>query len=302
MAKITDRTNAVVRQWPLVIAESLGLRPSDPVLRPQAPFPDPDVWQRSAFASCWLGHATVMLRLGGLNIITDPHFEERAGPPMGRLRIGRRRATALPATIDDLPPIDLILLSHAHFDHWDRSTLERLAAHSGTRAHVVIPRRTRRLLPKGFKSVVEMSWDTRADVPGARLEAIRPAHWGARWLWDRHRGFNAYVIEAAGRRVLFGGDTADTDAFDRLGRTGGVDIAILGIGNSDVWDTSHASPEQAAEMARRMGARRFMPIHHSTFCDPCERNDEALQRAVRAWGHERLLCPGVGSSWFDDAA
>lgn len=292
-------TQALIQQWPRVLAESFGLRCPCDVCTPSYSFPSHDQWHSARIGGCWLGQATVLLRAGGQNILTDPHFGEQAGPPIGQRRIGRRRQTALPIDVSALPPIDLVLLSHAHFDHWDKESLERLIEHSGPRATVVIPARTRRLLPRGFANVVELPWDRRTRVNGVRISALRPRHWGARWFVDRHRGYNSYVIDAGDQRIVFGGDTGHTDTFDHLAEDGGVDVAILGIGNSDHWGHVHASPEEAADMAHRMGAHHLMPIHHSTFQDPSESRNDPLARVISAWDEARIICSRVGESWLD---
>jgi len=291
---------ALIQQWPRVLADSFGVRGPCDVCAPTYSFPTHDQWHTASFGGCWLGQATVLLRAGGLNILTDPHFGEQAGPPLGQRRIGRRRQTALPINVDALPPIDLVLLSHAHFDHWDKESLERIIEHSGDRASVVIPARTRRLLPRGFKNVIELPWDRRARVNGVRITSLQPRHWGARWFIDRHRGYNSYVLQTGDKRIVFGGDTGHTNAFDHLADNGGVDLAILGIGNSDHWSHVHASPEEAADMAQRMNARRLMPIHHSTFQDPSEMLTDPLGRVANAWGQRIIVCSRVGETWFED--
>src|SRR5690606_31449327 len=130
----------------------------------------------------------------------------------------------------------------------------------------------------------------------------RPKHWGARWLLDRRKGYNSYVVEAGGRRVLFAGDTAATDAFDPLGQgpRAGVDLAVMGVGGYHHWDHSHATPEEVAEMARRMRARLLMPVHHSTFHDQAEPPGEAIERLCRVWDPGALVCPEIGGVWFEE--
>lgn len=137
-----------------------------------------------------------------------------------------------------------------------------------------------------------------------RVGAIRPRHWGARYLLDRRRGYNAYTLEGlmgggmGERRVVFGGDTAMTDAFDFLGRGGrSVELAVMGIGSYEPWEDSHATPEQVAEMTRRMGARLLMPMHHSTFHDSNMTLDEPIRRLSAVWETERMVCRTVGEVW-----
>lgn len=301
------RTRQLIRQVTPLAAQALGLREADPPLVIDAPrFPGPDEWAALPYAVAWLGQATTLLRLAGRTILTDPHFREHAGPVVAGRPTGRRRSVALPVDPAALPRPDVILLSHAHLDHWDIHSLRPLA-HPETA--VVIPKRTRPLLPPGFGDVIELHWDrdARLPAPSARanapeppaltVRAIKPAHWGARYLLDAHRGYNAYLLETPDDTpVLFAGDTGHTHAFDHLGRSGpGVGDAILGIGNSyEPWRRHHASPEQAADMARRMNASRIVPIHHSTFRDPSEPIDEPLERLRRVWAPRPIACPRVG--------
>lgn len=301
-----ESVRGMARQWPAVIAESLGLRESEAARAPAAGLPDRDRWESAGFGACWLGQATCLLRLDGRTILTDPNFSERAGVRLFGRPIGRSRSTALPGGVGELPRVDMVVLSHAHLDHWDKPTLRALADH---RTVAVIPRRTRGLLPRGFGKVIEVDWEDAREHEGIVLSAVRPAHWGARYVVDAYRGYNAYVIDSGSgdatrggvRRVVFAGDTAHTGAFDRLSRdVPGVDVVILGIGTYRGWEHRHATPEQAAAMAERMGARLLMPIHHSTFRDPVEPIDEPLERLLSVWSEERVVCARVGESWFGE--
>jgi L-ascorbate metabolism protein UlaG (beta-lactamase superfamily) len=300
MGKRTTRAKRLAQQVAPVVGEYLGVRtPDDPAPPPGGPL-DHDAWNDAELGVYWLGQATVLIRVGGVTILTDPHFGEHAAPRVAGRPTGRRRSTALPMSIDDLPPVDVVLLSHAHMDHWETESLRRLAR---PETEAVIPRRTRRLLPangRRFGRIVEAHWGATVGARGLSLTALKPRHWGARYLVDWWRGYNAYLIEAGGRRVVFAGDTGDTDTFDGLG---GVDLAVLGIGSSyEPWDKHHASPEQAAGMAERMGARLVAPVHHGTFHDPSEGRDEPLERFLRAWPADRTVCARVGETHVEAPA
>ncbi len=292
---------ALARQWTPIVTERVrertGLGTLDEPLAPAGSLPDRDAWAAASFGAFWFGQATSMLRVGGQTVLTDPHFAEHAGVGLRGKPTGRRRSIALPASVDDLPTIDVLLLTHAHMDHWHKPTLERLVSADTT---VVVPKHTRKLLPdrgRGFKNVIELRWDESEDLNGFGVTAWRCKHWGARWLIDRHRGYNAYVIEDDQRRLVFAGDTADTDAFDALAD---IDTAILGIGNSyEPWDRVHATPEQAAGMAERMGARRLMPIHHSTFHDAAEPVGQPLERLRVVWAPREIICEDVGMAHLE---
>lgn len=241
----------------------------------------------------WLGHASLLLRIGGLTVLTDPVFSDRIGPRLAGRTLGIQRLAPMPIDPDRLPRPDVILLSHAHFDHLDTPTLRRLASPDTT---IVTARATRGLIPDGFRHVVELDWSRELRIRGVRLTALRTEHWGARAALDRHRGHNAYLIEAGERRTLFGGDTALTDAFDRIGP---VDIAALGIGAYESWDHRHATPEQAWTMFERMRARRLMPMHHATFDLGEPHAGEPMERLLAAAKDRStdLVCPNIGDAW-----
>ncbi len=243
-------------------------------------------------AAAWLGHATVMLRVGGLWVLTDPVFSRRVGVRIGGITFGPHRVSpaADPAA---LPRPDVILLSHAHFDHLDRPSLAALA-HKDT--SVITARRTRRLIPRGFAAVHELDWDDALDLQGVRFGALRPKHWGARTLVDRLRGYNAYEINAAANRVLFAGDSAYTDAFARVTKP---TLSLFGIGAYDPWIDNHASPEEAWQMSRSTGGDYMLPIHHSTFGLGHEPHEEPMQRLLAAAGdeHWRIVAHKPGDMW-----
>ncbi len=236
----------------------------------------------------WLGHATMLLSLrppGGrtLTVLTDPVFSDRIGVKVGRVTFGLRRLIAPALDVHQLPRIDLVLLSHAHFDHLDRPSLRRLAAGPARGATVITAERTSRLVPAGFRRVVELPWNRSVEFAGLRFDAVRPAHWGARAAFDRRRGFNSYVIDAGTRRVLFAGDTAATDAFERVGP---VDLSIFGVGAYEPWEHAHATPEQVWRMFSHLRGNGgvLMPMHHSTFDLGEERPGEPLARLEAAAG------------------
>ncbi|MCA9279164.1 MAG: MBL fold metallo-hydrolase [Phycisphaeraceae bacterium] len=292
MGRSIERIRALSRHWGWMIAEHVGMRQPEPVLVPTGSLPEREAWDAAQFGAFWFGQATTLLRVNGTTILTDPHFGDRAGTTVYGRQTGRKRSTALPGSIEDLPQIDVVLLSHAHMDHWHKASLERLA---NSHSSVVIPKNTRRLLPhrgRHFGHIMELDWEHTESVSDLGIHALPCKHWGARFLLDVHRGYNAYVIEADNRKLVFAADTAETDSFDHLS---GIDTVIMGIGNYYVpWDTMHATPEQASAMAERMGARRFMPVHHSTFRDPSEPMNEPIERLKLAWQPKPIICERIG--------
>lgn len=246
-----------------------------------------------AFSATWIGHATVLLRMGEVNVLTDPVFSNRIGMSVAAKTFGLARLAPPSCKLDDLPPIDMVLLSHAHFDHLDKPTLQHIAS---DRTVVVTAGRTRRLVPKGFAEVVELPWGETFEYLGVGVTAMRPSHWGARTAVDHRRGFNSYLMNVGDARVFFAGDTAYTDAFDGVN---GVDLAIFGIGAYEPWINAHASPEQVWNMFSRMGAKLLLPMHHSTFELGREPLDEPLKRLELAarGGWDRVVIRELGASW-----
>lgn len=247
------------------------------------------------FACAWLGHASVVARLPGVTALVDPVLSHRVGPRLVGRTFGPKRLAPPPLTPESLPEAELVLITHAHFDHLDRPTLERMRS---PRAVVVTPLGVRNLIPRGFAEVVELPIGQSITIRGVKLTALAPAHWGARMFVDRRRGYSSYLAEKDGKRMLLAGDTAHTDAFDRVGP---VDLAVFGIGAYDPWIHMHASPEQVWSMFRRMGGRRLLPVHHSTYKLSDEHPDEPMQRLLTAAGEraDEVLPLRAGEAWFE---
>jgi L-ascorbate metabolism protein UlaG (beta-lactamase superfamily) len=238
-----------------------------------------------ALAVSWIGHGSVLCRMGSVNMVVDPVLSERIGPRFGRRTLGPARLIPAPVSPQCLRGIDLVLITHAHFDHLDRPTLRQLAA---KRTQVVTPPGVRSLIPPGYGPTTTIAGGSAAKVAGVHVEAIEPRHWGARAVVDRHRRVNSYVVEADGYRVLFAGDTAETDVFAGLK---GIDVAVFGVGAYEPWDHMHATPEQVWAMFRAMDAKYLLPVHHSTFELSDEPPAEPLARLFVAAGDggDRIL-------------
>lgn len=296
--RLRERARSVrsqLRRYPRAIAEALREPPTDPSASP----PDTsDLLPSSAdrLASAWLGHATALLRLGNTTVLTDPVFSRRIGPRVVGRTVGPARLQDAPLHAGALRGADIILLSHAHFDHLDLPSLETLA---DARTTVITAKGTRNLLPRGFRRVIELPWNRTFRVGGVDITALEADHWGARHALDRWRRHNAYLVDATHSRVLFAGDTAATDAFDNLKN---VDLAMLGIGAYEGWRHRHATPEEAWEMFRRMRAAAMMATHHATFDMGESSPDEPMQRLLRAAGeHERhVVCRETGDPWIPE--
>lgn len=255
--------------------------------------PDLSRWQKSDLAAAWLGHATVLIRIGGKTILTDPVLSNRVGVGLGLVTAGPHRLIAPALSIRELPKIDLLLISHAHFDHLDRPTLSRLSKQTP----VITAWHTGDLIRDlGFRDVKELSWNESLKRDGLRITARQVRHWGARTFYDDHRGYNAYLLESSTHRVLYAGDSAYQDYFKDLGH---VDLGIVGIGGYNPYIAAHATPEQAWSMVRHMNARHVLPMHHSTFRLSHEPREEPMERFMTAAGEHahRVVVHEVGGQW-----
>jgi L-ascorbate metabolism protein UlaG (beta-lactamase superfamily) len=269
---------------------------SDPCTSiPLAPHrPAPATWPDDRLTATWLGHATVLFNLLGSRVLTDPALESRIGIGRGRAKLGPRRLVQPALRPRELPPLDLLLLSHAHMDHTDLGTLRALP-----RDLPVLVQRGNRDLVRRFRNVTELEWGQAVEIAGLEVESFPVRHWGARMVTDNHRGYGGYLVRKAGRTVAFAGDTAYTDLLARLRDRGPIDLAILPIGAYDPWIYNHASPEEAWRMFRDLGAHYLLPVHHSTFRLSREPLEEPIRRLLAAAGDERwrVALTQVGETW-----
>ena len=263
-----------------------------------APFtPSPRDWPDRGLHAAWLGHSTVLLKLDGVTVLTDPVFSKRAGIWLGPVTLGLKRLVAPALNLRALPPIDVILLSHAHMDHLDVPSLRRLA---NRRTTVVTAARTSDLLcRRRYAAVRELAWGQSTRVGSLEFRAIPVRHWGARMRSDTYRGYNGYTIEAGRYRVLFGGDTAMTATFRDLRSARPFDLAMMPVGAYNPWIHAHCTPEQAWQMAGEAGFEHFLPIHHQTFRLSREPYLEPIERVYGAAGRhaERVAVSAIGQDF-----
>jgi L-ascorbate metabolism protein UlaG (beta-lactamase superfamily) len=219
--------------------------------------------------------------------------------------LGPRRLVSPALSFDQLPPIDLILLSHAHLDHLDIPSLELF----DRKIPVIMAKNTADVIEDlGFNTGYELDWGKWTEVAGLRVEALEVRHFGWRYPWekDRSRGFlegrsyNGYLMTKDERHLVFGGDTAYHEMFKRLAeRKIPIDLAIMPIGAYDPWIYNHANPEQALAMADHMGAYHVLPVHWRTFIQSEEPTLEPMQRLKKAAAAhpDRIVLDSVGQTW-----
>ena len=268
-----------------VLRWKLRLRPGDaseifpvdaarPPYRPEVAVPDlarlraPEPGRIQA---TWIGHDTFLLQVGGLNFLTDPHWSQRASPVPWA---GPRRLVAPALAFEDLPRLHAALLSHNHYDHLDRQTVRRLivreAAHPGFRFYA--PLGLGRWLARMGARASEVNWgDCHRLSEEVTCTCVPAQHWASRSPTDRRRSlWCGWVIEAAGRKVYFAGDTGWAEGlFEELGREfGPFDLALLPIGAyAPRWFMAdqHADPRDAVHIHRAVRARRSLGMHWGTF-------------------------------------
>ena len=275
-------------------------------LRPIAPAfakPEPLKWSDAKVTTAWIGHATVLINFFGIKILTDPALFPRIGIRLPGFTIGPKRLTAPPLQFHELPRIDLILLSHAHFDHFDLRTLHRFNKDTSV---ITAPNTADLLRWTRLRDITELRWgetkvlNIASQTKGTiAISAFQVKHWGARTQHDTHRGYNGYLIERNGRRVLFAGDTALTDTFAELRKYGPIDLAIMSIAAYNPWIRNHCTPEEAIEMANAVGAQFIMPVHHQTFRLSFEPLREPIERFQAALSNcpERIALREVGETF-----
>lgn len=253
--------------------------------------PPPRVDDGSARVT-WVGHATLLIQIAGLNILTDPVWSERASPFSWA---GPRRVTPPALAFDALPRIDLVLISHNHFDHLDLPTLRQLDARD--RPRVMVPLGNRELVRQAMpgSTVSEHDWGASETVAGRAVIHVEPMlHGSGRSPFDQqHSLWAAYVVEAAGLKLYFAGDTGygDGRTFKATGqRFGRIDLAILPIGAyapESFMADSHMDPAAAVRAKADLRATRALAHHFGTFQLGFEAFDapvKALQATLSATG------------------
>jgi N-acyl-phosphatidylethanolamine-hydrolysing phospholipase D len=213
----------------------------------------------------WLGHASFLVRLDGRTILTDPYLSAYASPlpPLGPKRFA---PPGLP--VERLPRIDLVLLSHNHYDHLDLPTVEALAGKD--RVEVVVPLGLARYFrERSYRRVHELDWYGARTVQGLQITALPAIHFSKRTPFDGNRTlWTGYAIQGRSKRVYFAGDTAYGPVFRELGRgIAPFDLALLPIGAYEprrLMQAAHATPEEALQIGRELGARRIVGMHWGT--------------------------------------
>ncbi|BFH16552.1 membrane protein [Paenibacillus dendritiformis] len=257
----------------------------------------------------WIGHSTFLLQIGGLNIATDPVWaasmamEKRLSPP------------GIP--IDQMPPLDVILISHSHYDHLHMGSLRKLA---GPRTLLVVPGGLKaKMVRKGFPQTIELEWWKELVIGSVRVTFVPAQHWTRRTLSDMNRShWGGYVLERveveavetgerppAKETVYFAGDSGYFRGFREIGRRFAIDVALMPIGAYEPeWFMSrqHVTPEEALQAFEDVGAKLMIPMHYGAFKLADDTPKEALdrleaERLRRKLDESKVKLLALGETW-----
>ncbi|GII85931.1 membrane protein [Sphaerisporangium siamense] len=237
----------------------------------------PPVGPRDAGVT-WVGHATYVLRIGGLTVLTDPVWSRKI-PGV------RDRLTPPGVAWSDLPPVDAVVISHNHYDHLDAPTLRRLPRHTP----MFVPANLGGWFAKrGFTNVTELDWWESARIGDVSFDFVPAHHWSRRSLFDTCKTlWGGWVLTSGDHRIYFAGDTAYGDRFKLIGaRYPGIDLALMPVGAYEPrWfmHVSHVDPAEAVQACEDVGARRMATMHWGTFVLSGEPVMAPVQEARAAW-------------------
>jgi N-acyl-phosphatidylethanolamine-hydrolysing phospholipase D len=250
----------------------------------------------SAPTVTWIGHATLLVQMDHATFLTDPIWSSRPSPLSFA---GPRRFVPPGVAIEDLPPIDFVVVSHNHYDHLDLATLQTLARRNPETRFFVPLANAQLLRDHDIANVEEMDWGEAREHDGVWVHCLPAQHWSRRGVGDENRALWAsWAVTGAERRFYFAGDTGYFDGFARIAEAlGPFDLAAVPIGAYrpvKMMQESHLNPEQAVQAALALKARRALAIHFGTFDLSDEPLDEPAQRFRAAVAASDL---GIDAGW-----
>lgn len=272
-------------------------RPPRPVPLATPALPD----RAGACAATWLGHATVLLEVGGHYVLADPIWSQRCSPSQA---VGPRRLHPMPMPLEDLPgDLAAVLISHDHYDHLDTPTVDWLVAHR--RVPFVVPLGVgAHLRSWGVPEdrIIELDWDDSHAIGDLTLTCTEAQHFSGRLLTNNTTLWSSWVVAAGGRRVFFGGDTGYTPAFAEIGsRLGPFDLSVLPIGAYDQrWADIHMDPTEALRTHRDLAAGVLLPVHWATFDLAFHPWAEPIERLLAEAGDATVATPRPGERFEVD--
>lgn len=235
----------------------------------------------------FIGHSSFFIQMAGKNIVIDPNF--------ARWLVVLKRLKRPGLKIRDLPPIDYVLVSHAHMDHLHRPSLRAIARltriECGRAPTIIVPRAVEDLVRRlGYTQIVELdTWEALKES-GLEITHVPSRHWGARMLKDYHRGFGGYVLRSGMHSIYHAGDTAYFEGFREIGKKLKPELALLPIGayHPPAFRNVHTSPEDALQAFLDLGAKYMIPMHYGTFRLSHEPFHEPVERLLAAAEEENV--------------
>jgi N-acyl-phosphatidylethanolamine-hydrolysing phospholipase D len=245
----------------------------------------------------WIGHATMLVQMDHVTFLTDPIWSDRPSPVSFA---GPRRFVDPGVRLEDLPPIDFVLVSHNHYDHLDLPTLTALASRN-PEARFFVPLENGALLRQsGIANVEELDWGESRSYAGVKVHCLPAQHWSKRGFGDDRKAlWSSWAVTGSERRFFFAGDTGYFDGFAAIGRAlGPFDLAAVPIGAYEpvaMMKESHMNPEEAVQAALDLRSRRALAMHYGTFGLSDEPLDEPPRRFRKAADASSL---GASGGWL----
>ncbi|PLS07325.1 MBL fold metallo-hydrolase [Neobacillus cucumis] len=236
---------------------------------------------RSQTSYTWIGHSTFLIQLNGVNILTDPVWAKRMG--------FQKRLTEPGIALEDLPEIDLVVISHGHYDHLDFPTLKKLKGNP----HYYVPAGLKDLFSKkGYQKVTELNWWENAKHNGINIHFVPAQHWTRRTLTDMNTShWGGYIFQTGKESLYFVGDTGYFNGFKQISERFEIDTVFMPIGAYEPeWfmAVSHISPEDSVKAFIELKAKTFVPMHYGAYRLADDTGPEALERLYRAWESHQL--------------
>ncbi|MFD2444778.1 MBL fold metallo-hydrolase [Bacillus sp. CGMCC 1.16607] len=236
---------------------------------------------RSLTSYTWIGHSTFLIQMNGLNILTDPVWAKRMGI--------QKRLTDPGISLEDLPEIDVVVISHGHYDHLDFPTLKKLKGNP----HYFVPIGLKSLfIRKGYKKVTEMSWWDSSEHGEINVHFVPAQHWTRRSLRDMNTShWGGWIFQTAQETLYFVGDTGYFRGFKQIAERFTIDTVFMPIGAYEPeWfmADSHISPEDSVKAFIELKANNFVPMHYGAYRLADDTGPEALERLYREWEKQQL--------------
>ena len=231
---------------------------------------------RSKTSYTWIGHSTFLIQMNGINILTDPVWAKKMG--------FEKRLTDPGIALSDLPDIDLVVISHGHYDHLDFPTLKKIKGNP----HYFVPAGLKSLFNrKGYQKVTELNWWESSDFGGITLHFVPAQHWTRRTLTDMNTShWGGWIFQNGQETFYFVGDTGYFKGFKQIAERFKIDTVFMPIGAYEPeWfmAPSHISPEDSVKAFIELGAKYFVPMHYGTYRLADDTGPEALERLIKEW-------------------